>query len=131
MNSQTTNGSVKTFFNKLGIDLRLLGMIGALVILCVMFDLITGGRFLTPRNLFNLSVQTASVAVMATGMVFVIVTRNIDLSVGSMLGFIGMTVGALQVYFFPDIVGLGQIALSISRVSVFIFVVLDSVNYDA
>lgn len=108
MNSQTTNGSVKTFFNKLGIDLRLLGMIGALVILCVMFDLITGGRFLTPRNLFNLSVQTASVAVMATGMVFVIVTRNIDLSVGSMLGFIGMTVGALQVYFFPDIVGLGH-----------------------
>jgi D-xylose transport system permease protein len=108
MNTPTTNRSAKTFFNKLGIDLRLLGMIGALVILCVMFDLITGGRFLTPRNLFNLSVQTASVAVMATGMVFVIVTRNIDLSVGSMLGFIGMTVGALQVYYFPDIVGLGH-----------------------
>ena len=108
MNTPTTNRSAKTFINKLGIDLRLLGMIGALVILCVMFDLITGGRFLTPRNLFNLSVQTASVAVMATGMVFVIVTRNIDLSVGSMLGFIGMTVGALQVYYFPDIVGLGH-----------------------
>jgi D-xylose transport system permease protein len=108
MSIPTTNRSAKTFFNKLGIDLRLLGMIGALVILCVMFDLITGGRFLTPRNLFNLSVQTASVAVMATGMVFVIVTRNIDLSVGSMLGFIGMAVGALQVYYFPDIVGLGH-----------------------
>jgi D-xylose transport system permease protein len=108
MSTPTINRSAKTFFNKLGIDLRLLGMIGALVILCVMFDLITGGRFLTPRNLFNLSVQTASVAVMATGMVFVIVTRNIDLSVGSMLGFIGMTVGALQVYYFPDIVGLGH-----------------------
>ncbi len=97
-----------TFFKKLGIDTRLLGMIGALVILWIMFDIITGGRFLTPRNLFNLSVQTASVAVMATGMVFVIVTRHIDLSVGSMLGFIGMAVGALQVHYLPDIFGLGS-----------------------
>jgi len=88
--------------------MRLLGMIGALVVLWVMFDLITGGRFLTPRNLFNLSVQTASVAVMATGMVFVIVTRNIDLSVGSMLGFIGMTIAALQVHILPDTLGFGH-----------------------
>ena len=100
--------SAKTFFSKLGIDTRLLGMIGALVVLWIVFDVITGGRFLTPRNLFNLSVQTASVAVMATGMVFVIVTRNIDLSVGSMLGFIGMTVAALQVKWLPELVGLGH-----------------------
>ncbi len=45
------------------------------------------GAFLTPRNLWNLSVQTASIGVMATGMVLVIVTRHIDLSVGSILGF--------------------------------------------
>lgn len=100
--------SARTFFNKLGIDTRLLGMVAALVVLWIVFDLITGGRFLTPRNLFNLSVQTASVAVMATGMVFVIVTRHIDLSVGSMLGFIGMTVAALQVHVLPDFLGLGH-----------------------
>ncbi len=70
----------------LEIDLRLLGMIGALLVIWLVFHAVTGGLFLTPRNLFNLSVQTASVAVMATGMVFVIVTRNIDLSVGSLLG---------------------------------------------
>ncbi|MFT6022367.1 MAG: D-xylose transport system permease protein [Ascidiaceihabitans sp.] len=98
----------QNFISKLGIDLRLLGMLGALVLLCVMFDLFTGGRFLTPRNLFNLSVQTASVAVMATGMVFVIVTRNIDLSVGSLLGFIGMAAAAIQVHVLPDILGLGH-----------------------
>ncbi|HHI71126.1 MAG TPA: sugar ABC transporter permease, partial [Rhodobacteraceae bacterium] len=69
----------------LEVDTRLLGMIGAFVILCIAFDLITGGRFLTPRNIFNLTIQTVSVAIMATGMVFVIVTRNIDLSVGSLL----------------------------------------------
>lgn len=92
----------------LELDLRLLGMIGAFVVICVVFNIATDGRFLTPRNLFNLSVQTASVAVMATGMVFVIVTRNIDLSVGSMLGFIGMSVAALQVQVLPDLLGLGH-----------------------
>ena len=100
-----------SFLRAIGIDMRLLGMLGALVVLWVMFDLITGGRFLTPRNLFNLSVQTASVAVMATGMVFVIVTRHIDLSVGSMLGFIGMTVAALQVHVLPQYLGLGHGAI--------------------
>jgi D-xylose transport system permease protein len=105
---QRDQNSAQNFFSKLGIDLRLLGMIGALAVLCIMFDLITGGRFLTPRNLFNLSVQTASVAVMATGMVFVIVTRNIDLSVGSLLGFIGMAAAAIQVHVLPEILGLGH-----------------------
>ncbi len=100
--------SAKSFFTKLGIDLRLLGMLGALLLLWIMFDVITGGRFLTPRNLFNLSVQTVSVALMATGMVFVIVTRHIDLSVGSMLGFIGMSVAALQVHVLPEFLGLGH-----------------------
>lgn len=100
--------SVKKFVNNVGLDPRLLGMIGALVVLWVVFDLWTGGRFITPRNLFNISVQTSSVAIMATGMVFVIVTRNIDLSVGSMLGFIGMTVAALQVHVLPDYLGLGH-----------------------
>ncbi|MEO1308870.1 MAG: sugar ABC transporter permease, partial [Pseudomonadota bacterium] len=66
---------------------------------------------------FNLSVQTASVAVMATGMVFVIVTRNIDLSVGSMLGFIGMAVAALQVQILPGMFGLGHWAIWIIAAS--------------
>ena len=98
----------KTLINKLGLDPRLLGMIGALVVIWIVFGVFTEGRFLSPRNFFNVSVQTASVAVMATGMVFVIVTRHIDLSVGSMLGFIGMTTAALQVQWLPDVVGLGH-----------------------
>ncbi len=98
----------RNIFDTLELDMRLLGMIGAFVVICIVFNVATDGRFLTPRNLFNLSVQTASVAVMATGMVFVIVTRNIDLSVGSMLGFIGMTVAALQVQVLPELLGLGH-----------------------
>lgn len=92
----------------LELDLRLLGMIGALIVIWVVFDLTTGGLYLTPRNLFNLSVQTASVAVMATGMVFVIVTRHIDLSVGSLLGFLGMIMGTLQLNYLPALVGQGH-----------------------
>ena len=67
--------------------------------------MLSGGLFLTPRNLWNLSVQTSSVAIMATGMVLVIVTRNIDLSVGSMLGFIGMIMGVVQADLLPKLLG--------------------------
>nr|WP_246831392.1 sugar ABC transporter permease [Pseudotabrizicola formosa] len=66
------------------------------------------GAFLTPRNLWNLSVQTSSIAIMATGMVLVIITRNIDLSVGSIIGVTGMLMGILQVDVLPQILGLGH-----------------------
>jgi D-xylose transport system permease protein len=89
------------------IDTRLLGMIGALAIIWVGFNFFSGGLFLTPRNLWNLSVQTASVAVMVTGMVLVMVTRNIDLSVGSILGVVGMVMGVMQTQILPVQLGLG------------------------
>lgn len=89
------------------VDTRLLGMVGALAIIWIGFHVFSGGLFLTPRNLWNLSVQTASVAVMVTGMVLVIVTRNIDLSVGSILGLVGMVMGVAQTQFLPVQMGLG------------------------
>src|SRR6476469_1027303 len=78
-----TEGSL---VSRLEIDVRMLGMLGALAVIWIGFDVLSGGVFLTPRNLWNLSVQTASIAIMATGMVLVIVTRNLDLSVGAVLG---------------------------------------------
>jgi D-xylose transport system permease protein len=91
---------------ELEIDPRLLGMLGALAVIWIGFDLLSTGAFLTPRNLWNLSVQTASIAVMACGMVLVIVSRNIDLSVGSLLGFTGMLIGVLQARLLPEFLGL-------------------------
>ncbi|MBK1670724.1 sugar ABC transporter permease [Rhodovibrio sodomensis] len=90
------------------IDTRLVGMVVGLLIIWIGFDLVTGGLFITPRNLFNLSLQAAAVAVMATGMVLVLVTRNVDLSVGSLLGVLAMVMGAVQVYVLPDILGYGH-----------------------
>jgi D-xylose transport system permease protein len=85
------------------IDTRMLGMVGALLLIWISFHVLSGGLFLTPRNLWNLSVQSSSVAIMATGMVLVIVTRNIDLSIGSMVGFIGMVMGVTQAELLPKL----------------------------
>ena len=95
-------------FQKLELDTRLLGMIGALIILCIGFNFFTDGRFLTPRNIFNLTIQTVSVAIMACGMVFVIVNRHIDLSVGALLATTSAVMAMLQVEILPDILGLGH-----------------------
>jgi D-xylose transport system permease protein len=93
------------------IDTRMLGMIGALLLIWVGFNIYTQiqngvGLFLTPRNLWNLSVQTSSIAIMATGMVLIIVMRHIDLSVGSIVGFVSTIIGVAQVRIMPTYLGL-------------------------
>jgi len=91
----------------LEIDTRMLGMLAALIVIWVAFNVLSGGTFLSARNLWNLSVQSASIAIMATGMVLIIVSRNIDLSVGSMLGFLGYTMAMFQAVWVPQSLGLG------------------------
>ena len=100
-----SHGPMRGFLDATELDTRMLGMVAALVIIWIGFHLGSGGVFLTPRNLWNLSVQTASIAVMSTGMVLVIVTRNIDLSVGSVLGFVGMVMGVTQAEILPQFLG--------------------------
>ncbi|QIA21528.1 sugar ABC transporter permease [Mesorhizobium sp. AA22] len=96
---------VGRFLKATELDIRMLGMVGALLVIWVGIHLLSGGLFLTPRNLWNLSVQTSSVAIMATGMVLVIVMRNIDLSVGSVEGVIGMVMGVAQAEFLIRVMG--------------------------
>src|ERR1700704_2612186 len=102
-----TPRDIQSLWRSMEIDSRLLGMIAALAIIWLGFHILSGGLFLTPRNLWNLSVQSASIAIMATGMVLIIVSRNIDLSVGSMLGFLGYTMAMLQAIWIPQSLGLG------------------------
>ncbi|HUK66657.1 MAG TPA: sugar ABC transporter permease [Anaeromyxobacteraceae bacterium] len=64
-------------------------MILALIAIWIIFASLTEGVFITPRNLSNLFVQTVTTAILAIGMVLVIVAGHIDLSVGSVLGFTG------------------------------------------
>ena len=92
------------------VDTRMLGMIFALLLIWFGFNVYTQiqtgeGLFLTPRNLWNLSVQTSSIAIMGTGMVLVIVMRHIDLSVGSIIGFVSTIIGVAQARVFPVYLG--------------------------
>ncbi|WP_071673847.1 sugar ABC transporter permease [Nioella nitratireducens] len=104
--SQPIPSQRKNLAQQLELDTRLLGMVGAFVILCLAFNFVTEGRFLTPRNVFNLTVQTVSVAIMACGMVFVIVTRNIDLSVGALLATCSAVMAVTQTDILPNMLGL-------------------------
>ena len=64
-------------------------MIGVLAAIWLYFHWATNSIFLTPRNLSNLMTQMSVTAILAVGMLMVIVSGNIDLSVGSVLGFAG------------------------------------------
>jgi D-xylose transport system permease protein len=97
----------RAFLASTEVDTRLAGMVAALAVIWLAFHFLSGGDFLTSRNLWNLSVQSASIAVMATGMVLIIVSRNIDLSVGSLLGFLGYVMAMVQTRWIPDTFGLG------------------------
>ena len=105
--SDTSTPSVerKSVFETLELDTRLLGMIGAFILVCLVFDFLTDGRFLTPRNIFNLTIQTVSVAIMATGLVFVIVCRHIDLSVGALLAPCSASMAMMQTWLLPQVLG--------------------------
>lgn len=102
-----------SFLGALEIDMRFLGMIGALAVIWIAFDFLADGTFLTPRNLWNLSVQSSSIAVMSTGMVLVIVMRHIDLSVGSILGVTGMIMAVFQVNYLLPAFGFNHPAVMI------------------
>src|SRR6266567_5669352 len=99
--------SFAALLRSLDVDTRLIGMIVALGIIWIGFQIGSGGLFLTSRNLWNLSVQSASIAIMACGMVLIIVSRNIDLSVGSLLGFLGYTMAMVQTQWIPNALHLG------------------------
>jgi len=95
---------------RLRLDPRLTSMIAALIVIAIALNLMTGGLFLSAENLYNLSIQTCVIAVMACGMVYVIVARQIDLSVGSLLAFSGMAAAWVQTRAFPPDSTLGWIA---------------------
>ena len=89
------------------IDLRLFGMLVALAAILLTFNVLSDGKFFQPTNMVTLAVQATGVAIIATGMVLVIVSRNIDLSVGSLVGLIAMTYALLMTDWMPNLLGMG------------------------
>ena len=78
------------------IDWRMVLMSGVLVVIALVFNFFSDGIFLSAENLYNIAQQTAVVGILATVMVLVIVTRHIDLSVGSVMGFVGVLIAFLM-----------------------------------
>ena len=74
---------------------RLAVMAAVLVAIAIGFHVLTGS-FLTAENLYNIAQQTAVVGIVASGMALIIVARQIDLAVGSLLGAVGVLMAWLQ-----------------------------------
>lgn len=78
-------------------NIRRFGMVFALVGIVVLFQILTKGALLTPLNITNIIMQNSYVIVLAIGMMLVIISGEIDLSVGSVAAFIGAVSGVLLV----------------------------------
>lgn len=78
------------------VDWRLVMMSLVLAVIALVFNFLSEGLFLSPENLYNIAQQTAVVGIVATVVVLVIVARHIDLSVGSVMGFVGVLIATLM-----------------------------------
>jgi D-xylose transport system permease protein len=78
------------------VDWRMVLMSGVLLVIALVFNVLSGGIFLSAENLYNIAQQTAVVGILATIMVLIIVARHIDLSVGSVMGFVGVLIAFLM-----------------------------------
>ena len=88
---------MKTLSNLFKNNIREYGMLIALIVIMIFFYFMTDGILLKPINITNLVLQNSYVVIMALGMLLIIVSGWIDLSVGSVAAFIGAIVGVMIV----------------------------------
>jgi putative multiple sugar transport system permease protein len=78
-------------------NMRQYGMLFALGLIVILFEIWTGGDLLLPRNVSDLVLQNSYILILAIGMMIVIIGGHIDLSVGSLTGFTGALAAVLMV----------------------------------
>jgi putative multiple sugar transport system permease protein len=88
---------MNTLFDLLKKNSRQYGMVIALAIAMIVFGVLTGGTFFRPVNLTNLVLQNSYVLILAVGMLLCTLTGNVDLSVGSIVCFVGAVCGVMVV----------------------------------
>ena len=84
--TETPKVSVSDYLRK---NIREYGLLLALVVIMLLFQFLTGGVLFKPVNITNLVLQNSFIIIMALGMLLIIVAGHIDLSVGSIVAFIG------------------------------------------
>ncbi|MEU1302421.1 multiple monosaccharide ABC transporter permease [Streptomyces shenzhenensis] len=90
-------GLLQLMLNGLRRNMRQYGMLIALGLIVVLFQVWTGGDLLLPRNVSNLVLQNSYILILAIGMMLVIIAGHIDLSVGSLTAFVGAFAAVLTV----------------------------------
>ncbi|MFD0391629.1 sugar ABC transporter permease (plasmid) [Tistrella bauzanensis] len=95
----TPAGQPQSWGGALRGNIRQYGILIALLVIMAFFQVVTDGILLKPVNLTNLVLQNSYIIIMALGMLLVIVAGHIDLSVGSVMGFIGALAAVLMVQF--------------------------------
>lgn len=101
-NGKPSSGVLDGLKQLLGGNLRQYGMLGALILLALFFHVVSGGKMLTPSNAQNILNGNSYVLVLAIGMLFVIITGQIDLSVGSVAAVVGIcTALSINFWAFP------------------------------
>jgi putative multiple sugar transport system permease protein len=93
--------------------MREYGILIALVVIMAFFQIATGGVLLRPVNITNVVLQNSYIVIMAVGMLLVIVAGHIDLSVGSVMGFIGAVAAVLMVTYGFDYLTASIICLAL------------------
>ncbi len=109
--TKTTNGILKTLTGLFTSNIREYGMLIALIAVMVFFQLRTGGVLMRPVNITNLVLQNSYVITMALGMLLIIVSGWIDLSVGSVVAVVGALAGVLIVRYHINWVAVVAISL--------------------
>ncbi|WP_425283244.1 multiple monosaccharide ABC transporter permease [Martelella endophytica] len=96
---QESAGESKTSIRSyLTLRMRDYGILLALIVIIAFFQIVTDGVLLRPVNITNLFLQNSYVIIMALGMLMIIVAGHIDLSVGSIVGFIGALAAVMIVH---------------------------------
>src|SRR5689334_7609487 len=102
-NDPTSDGGIlKTLTTLFRNNIREYGMLIALIAVMVYFQFQTGGILFKPVNITNLVLQNSYVITMALGMLLIIVSGWIDLSVGSVVAVVGALAGVLMVRYHVD-----------------------------
>lgn len=95
--AETPPGNDKPLLEHIKHNFREYGMLITLVAIMGFFQYMTDGTLMQPLNLTNLLLQNSYIVIMALGMLLVIVAGHIDLSVGSVCGFVGALAAVLMV----------------------------------
>jgi D-xylose transport system permease protein len=99
-------------FQRFFTQYKIVTLLFAIVVIWAFFGMLSDGAFLTPRNFSNLLRQMAITGMLASGMVFVIISGEIDLSVGALLGLLGGVMAIMDYTFhFPMVVTVTTVIL--------------------